>query len=590
MVPTLRARCLHLVLNLISNGMKKINLLLIAMFCAGALLSSCSLEETPYEVDESYVTGADVSEALLLGIYQKLGTDGIYRQNLPFIFNLPTDESKTSGENLTAQRTEGSNAFTSSSPYVQDTWKALYSAIYDANYFIDLMERKMPNFSQKDQEQCAYFVAEAKALRGLLYFELVRWFGNVPIVLSPSESYRKPEEFVQASPEKVYEQIEQDLTDALGVLPYVTEDTVRKKTAFRISRGGVLGLLTKVYATWAGYPVKDETKWQKAVNTAEELINEGPHGLLSDFEQLWKNSGSNKWDPKESLLELSYWSPLSTFESCGRVGVVNGVRATKGGFRNGDHTHAVFYNFHPTFLTSWEGWENDRRFSLTYADYMYKPEGKVNVTTKKVDGVSDTGVTFIMAWQWKDQHKDWRENWRFEYCYLLTNQKWDTEKYVPDENYQVNGNYSNVNWYLLRYADVLLLYAEALNELNDGPTAAAYNAINMVRRRGYGLDIDAESDLADLTPGLTYEQFRDAVRNERAWELASEGHRRQDLVRWGIYYEKVMETYVSLKDWYVNAQRYFIGGEYTVKGRHELLPIPQREIDLCGYKQNPGWI
>lgn len=569
-------------------SMKKIYLLLTILTYALAPVS-CSLEEVAFKPDEHDVTDAYTAESLLLGIYSKLGTDGIYRQNLPFIFNLPNDESKTSGETLTAQRTESSNAFTASSSYVQATWKALYDAVYSANYFLDLMEKKMPGFTQKDQQQCEYYVAEAKALRALLYFELVRWFGNVPLVLSPQESYKKAEEFSQAAPADVYIQIEKDLKEAAGVLTYYNEDNVRKDNSFRISKGGVLGLLTKVYVTWAGYPLKDESKWELAALTAQELIDEGPHGLLGDYEQLWHNSGSNTWDPKESLLELSYWSPLSTTESCGRVGMTNGVRATQGGLRGGNHTHSVFYNFHPTFLTKWPDYENDLRFGLTYADYSYTKEGRKAITKKKVDGVSDTDITFLMAWQWKDTHKDWKANWRFESCYLLTNRKWDTEIYVPDYNNQVNSNYSNVNWYLLRYADVLLLYAEALNEWKKAPTAEAFNAVNMVRRRGFGLGVNTPSELADLPSDLDYVKFQQAIRDERAWELAAEGHRRQDLVRWGIYYEAVMDTYDGLKDWYENAQRYFIGGEYTQKDKHELLPIPQREIDLCGYKQNKGW-
>lgn len=561
------------------------NIYLTALVMSAMFMSaSCSLDEVSYLTDESHVTDAYTAESLLLGVYEKLGTDGIYRNNLPFIFNLPNDESKTSGEGLTAQRTDMSNAFTASSSYVQLTWQSLYAAIYYANYFIDVVERKSPSFSEKDRQLCEYYIAEACALRALLYFELVRWYGNVPLVLSPDESYRKPEEFRQAAPTEVYAQIEKDLKYAIGVLPYAGEDKVRKDNSFRISKGGALGLLTKVYATWAGYPLKDESKWEQAALTAQTLIDSGHHGLLKDFQQLWHNSGSNTWDPTESLWEISYWSPLSTFESCGRVGMVNGVRATQGGLRGGNHTHQVMYNFHPTFLTKWKDYDKDLRFGLTYADYSYKKDGKSCITKKNSED-----VPFLRAWLGKETDPKWQENWRFEASYLLTNRKWDTEMYVPDYNNQVNSNYSNVNWYLLRYADVLLLYAEALNEWKKAPDADAFEAVNMVRRRGFGLDVNTPSSVADLPSDLDYAGFQQAIRDERSWELAAEGHRRQDLVRWGIYYEAVMDTYNSLADWYKNAQRYFIGGEYTQKNKHELLPIPQREIDLCGYRQNNGW-
>lgn len=553
---------------------------------AALLCLSCSLEENVYtQTDESYIKDAAMSETLIMGVYKKLGVDGIYRQNLPFIFSLSTDESKPEGSSLDAHRTEGSNAFTASSSYVENTWKALYSAVYDANYFIELMGRKIPTFTEDDQAKCVYYVAEAKALRALLYFELVRWFGNVPLVLSTDEAYKAPEEFKQADPNKVYEQIEQDLKDASEVLPYSGETDLRSAPSFRFSKGGVLGLLAKVYATWAGYPLYAEGKWELAVDAAEEVINSQKHSLLPDFVQLWKNSASNVWDPSESLIELSYWSPLATSESSGRVGNMNGVRGNQGCLRNNAPGHNVFCYYHPTFLANWKDYSLDKRFAISYADYQYTANGKEYYVSKKIDNVM-TPISFVMALEAEEKNQ---ENWRGTYNYRLTHGKWDTELYVPDDNYNTAAHVTNINWYLLRYSDVLLLYAEALNELNLGPTPEAYEAVNMVRRRGFGLDYTIASDVADLEAGLSYEDFQKAVRDERGWELAGEAHRRQDLIRWGIYADTVKETYNNLSTWHTNGHLYFLGGEYTKKGKHELLPIPQREIDLCGYKQNPNW-
>jgi len=568
--------------------MKKILLFFLA--AAVALSSiSCSLEERVYtQTDESYVKDAAMAETILYGLYRNLGVDGIYGLNLTMLFNFTTDESKPEGSSLVGPRIEGFNAFNSASSSVETSWKALYSAVYSTNYFIEMIQRKMPEFTEADQKKAAVYLAEAHALRGLLYFELVRWFGNVPLVTATSESNRKAEEFKQAAPQDVYVQIEKDLKYAVDNLPYASDDTVRSSNSFRFSKGAALGILAKVYATWAGYPLYDESKWALAAETAGTLVNSGKHGLLTDFDQLWKNSGANIWDPTESLLELSYWSPLTTNESSGRIGNYNGVRAVQGGLRNGNHAHNVFWYFNPTFLTGWKDYKLDKRFAITYADYQYtKDAGKQCYCLKTVDGVKNSEVSFLMAWE--ATHKDYNDSWRSVYNYRLTNRKWDTEIYVPDENYQVDNNYTNVNWYVLRYSDVLLLYAEALNELNEGPTAEAYEAVNMVRRRGFGLDVNTASEVSDLSAGLSYEEFQKAVRDERAWELAGEGHRRQDLIRWGIYYDTVIETYQNLGSWHPNGYMYFLGGEYTIEGKHELLPIPQREVDLCGYKQNPKW-
>ena len=167
--------------------------------------------------------------------------------------------------------------------------------------------------------------------------------------------------------------------------------------------------------------------------------------------------------------------------------------------------------------------------------------------------------------------------------------KWDTEEYVNSANYLIDANLSNINWYILRYADVLLLYAEALNEWKQGPTDEAYKAINMVRRRGFGLPVETDNSASDLS-GLSYDEFQKAVRNERAYELAFEGHRRQDLVRWGIYYDSIRKTAQDLVDWYSAGDEFYVCVDYTKKNKNELLPIPQQEMDLCTqFNQNPGW-
>lgn len=561
----------------------------MAAGCLALSSISCSLDENVYsQVDETYITDAAMAESLLWGIYKGISVDGIYRLNLSMIFALPTDEAKIEGSSLVDVRAEGSNAYGTSSTYVQNTWSALYAAIYNANYFLEMMERKAPSFPEKELPLCEIYVAEARALRGLLYFELLRWFGNVPLITSTEQSSWDPSKFTQEDPVAVYEFIEKDLTYAINHLPYAVDDNIRKDNSFRISKGGAQGLLAKVYATWAGYPVHDTSKWELAANTARELISSGRHSLLADFDQLWKNAGNNIWDPTESLIEISYYSPLSTNETSGRVGNFNGVRALSGGLRGGNHGHTAFFRVCPTFLTDWKDAKNDKRWAISYADYQYTSSGKQNMVQKTVDGVPNSNVTFLMAWE--GTHPDWNDSWRTLYGLHLFPRKWDTEVYVPDANNLADNNYTNINWYLLRYADVLLLYAEALNEVHQGPTPEAYKAVNMVRRRGYGLDIATASATADLEEGLSYGEFCQAVRDERSWELAFEGHRRQDLIRWGIYYDTVSATYQHLTTWSDTAPNYYLAGIYTQKNKHELLPIPQREMDLCPqFKQNPGW-
>ena len=112
----------------------------------------------------------------------------------------------------------------------------------------------------------------------------------------------------------------------------------------------------------------------------------------------------------------------------------------------------------------------------------------------------------------------------------------------------------------------------------------------MVRRRGFGKPVGVADSSCDLPTGLSYEAFQKAVQDERAYELCFEGHRRQDLIRWGQYYDAIQSTAEQLASWHEQMPSLYLLPNYTVKGKHELLPIPQRELDLMtGCSQNPNW-
>ena len=549
--------------------MKKLSYYILAALFGTMSLSGCTdllQEESQTEVDKNnYMNNATEAETVLLGVYRSLVADAMYSYNLSLLFTLTTDIAQCEGSTPTNFREIPANAFTTSNSSVQQTWFALYKGVYNANDFIETLESKIGNFTEGDKKIANVYLAEARTLRGLFYFELVRWFGNVALMTNTAMSEQHPSTFTQADPRDVYKFIEDDLLYAIDNLPYAVEDDIRKANNFRLSKGAALGLLTKVYATWAGEPVKDTSKWESAAKTAEILVNSGKHELLSDYEQLWYNTCSSVWAPEESLIEVSFYAPTitgSTSEDpAGRIGKWNGVVANEiAGVRgrNAGNWKVVY-----TFLRDWEKKENDLRCGISIANYKYVGDVKTDYTTKDAD----------------EEPRNWQ---------LFTPGKWDTEKYVSSGNYLVNADRSNVNWYVLRYADVLLLYAEALNEWKGAPTAEAYEAINTVRRRGFGLATSEASELADVAVGLDQSGFRAAVRKERAYELAFEGHRRQDLVRWGNYAETVNQTEIGLITWYSSAN--YIANTYTKKGKHELFPIPQRDMDLMPqFVQNPGW-
>lgn len=567
--------------------MKKIfYYILVSAMCI--LPFSCSLdEESRTEIDKTrFMMNAQEAETVLLGVYQSLVSDAMYGYNLSILFNLATDCEQVEGNTTENYRIIPSNAFNSSQAEVQATWAGLYKAIYNANDFIEIIQQRMKTYTETDRQLAYLYIAEARAIRGMCYFELVRRFGNVPLMTSTAMSEQAPSTFVQERPEVIYQFIEKDLVHAAHTLPYATDDTERTNNKFRISKGAALGLLTKVYATWAGYPVKDESKWEEAAKTAKVLVESKKHSLLNDYEQLWINTCNGAWDPTESLIEISFYSPTASggaSDPCGRIGKWNGVKTTVIAGERGSCAGNVKV-IHP-FVLKWrtkdlaEGEEyneetvKDKRLNLSVANYQYNP-----TKTLYAKGKSDTEAKAIE----NDRKPDMKNKEKQNY----TPAKWDIEKYV--QNKLINNDKSNVNWYFLRYSDVLLLYAEALNEWKGSPTPEAYAAINEVRRRAYG---NNDHDLKGLSP----EDFRQAVQDERAYELAFEGHRRMDLVRWGIYYKTVKTTSNAINLWFQDNdpeknKPYNTAGRYTKLGKHELYPIPQHDMDLCEqFNQNPNW-
>lgn len=561
-------------------------------FLALCLLpASCSLEEeSSTEVEKNkYMNDAKEAQDVLLGVYRSTVEDGMYGYALSIYFSMGTDISQVEGSTTENFRILPTNAYPASQAEVQTAWSALYAGIYNANDFLERVSTKMESYTEADKRLATIYIAEARALRALYYFELVRRWGNIPLMTTTAMSNQHPSTFVQADPVDVYKFIEEDLLYACDILPYATEPDYRSSNDYRFSKGAALGLLAKVYATWAGYPIQDASKWEAAAKTARILVESGKHDLLNDYAQLWKNTCNGIWDPKESLIEVSFYSPTYSGGSdpVGRIGKWNGVKTTTQAGKSG--SCAANVQVVHSFVLDWRaeaapdpttGISPDRRLNLSVANYKH---GHNDNNTNTIY----TGDFYLAASIPADDNatalaKDLDPEKAQKAKQTYTPAKWDIDSYVESIPF-INNDKSTVNWYVLRYADVLLLYAEALNEWKGGPTTDAYAAINKVRKRGYG-----NTGNYALPQNMDQATFREAVRKERAYELAFEGHRRLDLVRWGIYYETIQKTYNELKNWWSSAN--YVVYDYTEKGKHELMPIPQREMDLCTkFNQNPKW-
>lgn len=460
-------------------------------------LSSCSdlLEEVPQDTLVSSIFFRTQSDALagMNAVYGRLNKS-LYNR----IFFLYTDEFTDDGAagigvNNANIRAIDNFTHTPVNDRIDLAWQEHYDGINRANEVIT----KVPLIAM-DTQLRDRIVGEARFIRALLYFNLVRLFGSVPLVLTPTTS-AEGIDVEQASVEAVYAQILKDLTDAEAVLPL----TYTGSDVGRASKGAAKGLLAKVYLT--------RQQWSLAAQKCQEIIDSKTYELWDDYAKVFQVGTENQ---KEVLFSVQFAS-----------GVSNGNSMM----------------------------------------ILSMPRNKVpGLTGNEADVPTDD---LVAAYEAGDRRKEvtirnslvvGSQTYAFTNCFF---------KYYDPASF-ANSADSGVNYPILRYSDILLMYAEALNE-QSGPTPEAYALVNQVRQRARN---GKTGLLPDLT-GLTKETLRAAILKERRVEMAFEGQRWFDLIRTG--------TMVATMKAH---------GKTNVQPFHVLLPIPQREIDTNKkLKQNSGY-
>ncbi|GAA3617465.1 RagB/SusD family nutrient uptake outer membrane protein [Flavivirga amylovorans] len=361
-------------------------------------------------------------------------------------------------------------------------WKIPYDVIYQCNNIIERKDDIEGNEDEIDQ-----YVALAYFWRGWAYFHATRFYGDIPIIINSDINLSA--DIARSPVIDVYQQIESDLLEALKYLP----DSWQTETAYPDAYA-LKTLLADFYITWAGWPIKDTSKYVTAASYAEDVMLNSGAALLPDFADLWRYDVMGTYDDhQETIFDI--------------------VFLTREQIGSNDRARAIGRQFIPP--------EERNGFSDFFCEVGFFnrfPEGYRKDVTFKTE---HNGV----PWQDFVEAHPYYKKFRGSYDYLNS------------RNAQ-----SGANFMVYRYADVLLLYAEA-KAMSSGPDASAYEAINKVRRRANNLPVDTPDISVDLTTGLSQIDFRDAVIDERAWEFAGEQRRWYDLVRT----EKVAES-VSGKD------------------------------------------
>ncbi|MGZ3837877.1 MAG: RagB/SusD family nutrient uptake outer membrane protein [Flavisolibacter sp.] len=490
-----------------SKHIRVIVFLLLATF----IMPSCKkfLVENPknlVSVANFYKTKEDAIAAVN-AIYGYLNststgsTAGVYHSTFWVIAGLTSDEMLNN--QLGAPDLDQLSSFSHAAPNsaLLETWQMHYKTITVANIAIE----RIPSIDM-DATLKARLMNEAKFLRALMYFDLVRMFGDVPLLTKEVEPL-KP---VRSPASDVYNFIISDLTAAEDLpASYPAGDGKGRATS-----GAAKSILAKVYLT--------KKEYDKAAAKCLEVINSNQYQLWDDFADVFKLSSRNG---KEAIFSVGFGDGGGAI-SFWEVGQFN-VRLLPRELSEEGVENAQGWQI-PTLNLYNEYEADDRRRAVTFVTEVHNKNGT---------------ITQIRPYIQK---------------------YWDR---VAEP--KANGSYND--YPVIRYADVLLMYAEASNELgNAGP---AYQYLNMVRKRARFDGATYRNVLPDYS-GLTKEQFRQAVLKERRMEFVAEGQRWFDLARTGT-----LETLVPVAKPGVVPQ-----------AKHYLFPIPQREIDLNqNLTQNSGY-
>ncbi len=527
--------------------MKKIFIASPLFLITVALLLSCNkLKEEPLgnlTPGSFYKTQAD-AVAAVTAVYSTLTTDvnndfPLYGRNLNLLTENTSDNQVYSPSNTNPDvRALGTATYVSTNDRVRKVYSQLYWGINKANIAIDKIPG-IPAAQFLDPTHSALnLLREARFIRALHYFNLVRLFGGVSLVLHDVSSLNLGSLTVSRAPkDSVYLQIVTDLDSAALLPASYTGNNVGRATS-----GAAHALLAKVYAT--------RQQWAGAKNELEKVITAG-----SGFTNASGNFG---------------YDLFTSFADAFQPATKNGK----------EHIFSAQFNGTAGGFVSIQNLS-----SFTWATSAY--------TTDIPADNSVAEVLFDVA----DQR---RSATFYDSLFNQSTQKWvkwpfyNFLKFVDQSagitaNLSSQGANSKVNFPVIRYADILLLYAEVLNEINGAPTDDAYKAVNIVRSRAYnaytGNGISSK-DVYNLSHGLSQADFREAVFTERRREFIQEGQRWFDLVR---------RTDKGPGQYYLQSVKNMPGNPKAAATlRDTIFPIPQTEIDLYAgsnpsFKQNQGW-
>lgn len=597
--------------------MNKFNILIAMLVCLNICGCSDFLEEDPkgkLTTDNFYNSESDARQAIN-GVYRRLSDSWVTGYNIK---QIPNDLLKRASWD----EASGLSNFTygSENTYIAGMWQNHYAVIKDCNSVIDNVTTNKEKINNWER-----YVGQAHGIRAFLYFDLVRWFGDVPLVLTDTKSLDGLE--VTRTPQKeVFRQIIEDFEYCISHT-MDKGDTSKGYQYGRLTKDACHGFLAKVYL-WLGSVAQRDGKeilgnaadnFEKSLEHSSAVIQGGRYKLVDYYPDVF-NAKTRDKAPDEVLWCVQ---GLTGDDTGTWTGMMFGIRGNQnlGG--------------------SW-----DNISSSDYHRMMYEPSDSIRrLWNCSRMTIQDDGT----LWGW-DYKMYWDTRGDQKLSEATENNNWLQWSIGKFRRYPLadpsSYNYTNfgMDEPLLRYADVLLMYAEAYNEVNHGPgdyrpssgmdmsgisIQSAYDAVNLVRKRSrianegimhqdvlprklitdYATEVD--ECVPDWKPGAygyiydgvrtaweynrygdDYTAFRTEILNERARELVAESTDRWcDLVRRGILV-KQMQAWRQYNPFISNTEREITtpGAPENIQSRNMLLPVPLSEIDVNkNLTQNPGY-
>jgi len=534
------------------NKKLKLGFFFIAIVVLMASISSCKnyLSPANNSIVSTKNTFSSVSntKAAITGIYGALQGDDGFGERLSLYYPLSSDAFKAAGDyDCNDRRGIAKYGPCPSNVNLNDPWKQLYRGINRANLAIKNIP-KSPIFKHgkpSKQAKMKEYYGDALTLRAYFYFTLIKNWGDVPAPFKPSADIKNLY-LHKTNRDSIYDKILANLKTAEKYIP------TRSKSGYaptKLTKGAVRGLRARIALFSGGYSLRagsDKMKrrsnykkyYQIAYNETKKVMESGEYSLNPSYENVFRSLQGANLDPTHSLMfVVGAYGGHDNADS--KIGYYNGLCGQNGSkWPSGCEVRAL-----PTYFYDFSKYDVRRDVSIAVFHINKKNNKMLSDARSLTDG-------------------KFRKPW--------------TGVTGPKE-------YNETEWPILRYASILMMFAEADNELNHGPDQQAINAFNKVRRRAF----KGHEDKLSPVP-TTYQGFFKAIVRQRKLEFGGEGLRKYNLIRWNLLGDKIAQTKKKLKEFYNGTGPYSNVPQYIYAKPSSFTPSNSAKEEMSSLKLYSG--